>query len=422
MTNPTKWLILILLIFFSSFYLESSAQVRLTQLLKSLESQHPLAQQAGIIAELSDLQQTNLKTQWYPQAAINAQATIQSEVTALKLNIPGMSFGSLPKDQYKITLDATQTIYDGKVTKSQSQLIESNKEISTQKSVVEQYQLKQQVISNYMNVLLLDKKLKIFDLSLTELQETLNKMEALYKNHFVIQSAVTQVKSLIISTQQKQIESQYSRKQLIQSLSELCGTPIDEKEIFNSENPTLSSSSSRPELHLFEIQKQNLKDQWTLTLSKNRPKVSLFGQGGYGRPGLNMLASKFEFYAIGGLKLTYPLSHFYTLKNDEQSIHVQEKMIDNQKEIWQKNNTILQNQFTIEIEKINQLLLLDDTNIDYLEQILKVAKVQLKENTILLDDFTKKVNDLETARINKSIHEIQLLFNQYNLLFNSGNL
>lgn len=422
MINSTKWLASLLIFILCCLSTEILAQVQLTQLLKNLETMHPIAQQASLYTDLSEIQKENLKTQWYPQVALNAQATLQSEVTGLDINTPGMAVGSLPKDQYKITLDATQTIYDGKVTKSQNSLLESNRLLNIQKSVIDLYQLKQQVISNYMNVLLLDKKLKIFDLTIAELQETQRKMEALYKNHFVIQSAVTQVKSVILTTEQKRIEAQYSRKQLIQNLAELCNTKLDENELFAEENPTLLENANRPELQLFELQKKNLADQWSLTLSKNRPKVGLYAQGGYGRPGLNMLSSKFDFYAIGGVKFSYPLNHFYTLKKDEQGISIQGKMIENQKDIWQKNNNLMKNQYSIEIEKINQLMKLDDTNIKYLEEILQVAKVQLNENTILLDDFTKKVNDLETARLNKSIHEIQLLFNQYNLLFNSGNL
>ena len=66
---------------------------------------------------------------------------------------------------------------------------------------------------------------------------------------------------------------------------------------------------NRPELKLFSSQQNMVESQNGLTVSKILPKASLFFQGGYGKPTLNMLQNEFDWFYIAGAKLTWSLSN-----------------------------------------------------------------------------------------------------------------
>ena len=50
----------------------------------------------------------------------------------------------------------------------------------------------------------------------------------------------------------------------------------------------------RPELKSFSLQQNLIASQNKLIKARNLPKTSFFIQGGYGRPGLNLLENKFD--------------------------------------------------------------------------------------------------------------------------------
>jgi len=44
---------------------------------------------------------------------VNGQATYQSDVTSIPVKIPGMNIEAPSKDQYKLTAELSQILYDG---------------------------------------------------------------------------------------------------------------------------------------------------------------------------------------------------------------------------------------------------------------------------------------------------------------------
>jgi hypothetical protein len=93
---------------------------------------YPLSKQKELLNSKSNLKIANLKKNFLPEINLNSQATYQSEVTEISIsmpeitlptnpptpiNIPDPDTPELPKDQYKLTLDINQLIYDGGLTK-----------------------------------------------------------------------------------------------------------------------------------------------------------------------------------------------------------------------------------------------------------------------------------------------------------------
>jgi outer membrane protein TolC len=182
---------------------------------------------------------------------------------------------------------------------------------------------------------------------------------------------------------------------------------ILEKPVFSS--APMQENIERPELRLYTEQQKQVGMQERLITAKNLPKASLFAQGGYGRPGLNMLLNEFDFFYIGGIRLNWSLGGLYTKKKEKEQVAVNKKMVEVQKETFLLNtNTQLKQQKT-EIEKLEQLITSDNEIIALRKSVTDAAKAQLENGVITANDYLKEINAEDQARQVQITHQVQLL-------------
>ena len=188
--------------------------------------------------------------------------------------------------------------------------------------------------------------------------------------------------------------------------------------------PSLTNKINRPELLAFDYQKQIIDLQGKLLNDQLKPKISFFVQGGYGRPALNFLSNNFEWYYIGGLRLSWNFGSLYTLKNQQHLLDINKHSLDIQKETFLFNTKVSQQQQDANVEKYSQLIQKDDTIIDLRASVKKAAYAQLENGVLSAHDYINEVNAEDKARQNKILHEMQLLQAQYsyqNIVGNPNN-
>jgi outer membrane protein TolC len=172
---------------------------------------------------------------------------------------------------------------------------------------------------------------------------------------------------------------------------------------------------------MYDYQNKSLDVQSKMINAKNMPKVNLFVQGGYGRPALNMLNNNFETYYIGGVRMNWSLSGYYTSGKEKEIVNINRRAIELQKEtfLFNTNNTVKQQ--SAEIAKLQELLSTDDEIITLRTGIKNTSSVQLQNGVINTNDYLREVNAEDNARQTKILHEIQLLMAQYNQQTTTGN-
>jgi len=377
---------------------------------KSREN-YPLILQKGYIVKSKDYTVSNVWNGYFPQITISGQATYQSDVIALPISFPGITDYKLTKDQYKVIADVSQVIYDGGIISSQSDFQNSLAEADNQKLEIELLKVKERVNQIYFGILLLDAQITQTDLVKSDINESLSKLNAALENGTVIKSNVDVLRAELLKVNQKEIELNSSRNVFIQMLGLLINQTLDES--IKLEQPIINRLSSeagisRPELKLFSSQQNMIESQDGLTISKVLPKASLFFQGGYGKPGLNMLLNEFDWFYITGARLTWSLSNIYSYSNE--------------KEINELNKTnISVKQQLYEIDKLKKLITVDQEIIDIRTSVKESAKAQLENGVITSSDFIRELNAEDTAKQNLAIHTIQLLLAHYNYKITIGN-
>jgi len=377
----------------------------------------PLAQQKALTINAGKMAEKNQNLKWLPDINLNAHATYQSDVTSFPVKLPGINVEELSKDQYKGTLDIMQPIYDGGIINNQKKLQHISTDIESQKVEVDLYQLKSKVNAYFFTALLMDENIKLMQITQEDLNNNIKKVSAQAENGIATNSNVDVLKAEQLKATQKIIEFEATKKGAIEMLEILTGTAIDRNTSFVKPVNTEAAAETvnlRPELKLFDFQKQQFQQQGKLINAKANPKFSFFTNGGYGRPGLNMLKNEFQWYYIGGVKLTVPLTAQFTKQKEKNVIKIQEQIVDKQRENFLSNNKQMLVQQKNEVEKYKALVATDAEIVQLRTKIKDNASFKLANGIITSSDYVTELNAENQAMLSQKLHEIQWLQAQYN--------
>ena len=398
------------------------------------KANYPLVKQYGLIEQTAKYNISNANKGYLPQVTLSARATYQSDVTQIpsslgdvlsKLTGKPFSFPSLAKDQYQAVLEATQVIWDGGVICTQNKITKAGTEVEKQKLEVDLYTLKDRVNQLFFGILLLNEQLKQTEILKNDLQTNYNRLNAYVKNGVAQQSDLDAIKVEQLNVIQRESDLKATIKTYGILLSSLTGLEINNKTELKKPDVDVSvlkaDINHRPELSLFNAQNKLYENQKSLIQSGNLPKIGAFVQGGYGQPGLNMFTTGFSPFYIGGVRFSWNISGLYTQKDNLNKIDINKKSVEIQKETFLFNNNLLTKQQQNEIEKLQSTIVNDDEIIRLRESIKKATNAKLENGTASVNDLIRDLNAENQAKQLKSLHEIQLLMNVYQLKNNINN-
>lgn len=418
-----KRLLIVLLIMPAILYAQEQS-LSLQKGYELAQQNYPLIKQRELIKQTTDYTIENLGKGFLPQIYLSGQATYQSEVTEVNLrSVPGIIVQPLSKDQYKILADVNQLIYDGGVIKQQKNIQQLSDDLEQQKVEVELYRLKERINQLFLGVLYLDEQLKQVDLIKADLNNGIKRVEAQVNNGVAFKSNLNVLQAELLKADQRAIELKASRKGFIDVLSLFINQPLSADTKLGRpdiDGSVLGNDIQRPELKLYSTQEKLLGGQFRLADSRNRPRASLFFQGGYGRPSLNFFKNEFDFFYTTGLRLNWSLGGLYTQKREKKIIELNQKTVDIQKEVFLFNTNTQLKQQQSEVEKLQRLIATDTEIIDLRTKVKDAAKAQLENGVITANDYLREVNAEDLARQTLISHQIQLLQAQINYQTISG--
>jgi outer membrane protein TolC len=384
---------------------------------------YPLLKQRDLIAKTNEYTLGNLSKGYLPQLNLGGQATYQSDVTQIPIKLPGVKIPTISKDQYKIYGEINQPITDLLTIGRQKKYQEINSQIQTENLEAELYKVKDRINQLFFGILLLDRQNAQNELLKSDLQSGMDKLSAAYKNGIELKSNVEKLKAEWLKANQQSIELKSSRNAYIAMLGIFINKHLDETILLDKpKNIVTASGINRPEMKVFDFQKNSRSIQYNLLNIKNLPRLSLFLQGGFGKPSpVNLLTPDLSSYYIGGIRMNWPLSGYYTFKREKQLISIDMNMIDVQKETFVFNTGLVLSQQNLELEKLRELLKSDDEIVNLRTSIKNTSGVQLANGVITTNDYLKEINAEDQAKQNFLLHEIQLLMAQYNYQYTSGN-
>lgn len=385
---------------------------------------YPAIKQYDLITRGRDAELSNIARAWLPQVTVGAQATYQSDVVSWPeqmrsmLVSMNMEFKGLRKDQYRVGVDINQWIYDGGEIGSRKELARRSSDVDIRQTEVTLYAIRDRVNELYFGVLLLNDRLALNADLHRLLAASEEKLSSLVEHGAAAEGDYSLVKAERLSCEQQQAALESSREAMLAMLSLFCGSEVTG--VVKPDVPTVSNNLfNRPELNLFEAQRQLVDAREHALDAALRPKFSLFAQGYYGYPGYNMfedmVSHRWSLNGMVGVKMTWNIGALYTRNNDKARLELQRRTIDTNREVFRFNNDLEQVRLRRDIELYHNLMSSDDEIIALRASVRRAAESRLDHGIIDATDLIAELNNEHAARVQRSTHELEWLKRQYSL-------
>ena len=396
---------------------------------KAAEENYPLIRQYDLIEKTTHLTVANIQKGWLPQLTASAQATYQSDVTAwpddMKTMMAGMGIDmkGLKKDQYRVGIDVQQTVYDGGAISSQQLIAQEQGKVKEAETGVTLYQVRRRVNDMYFALLMLDEQMLLNKDLQTLLAGNERKLEAMVKGGTAAESDWLNVKAERLNAVQQANSLESQKRMLTRMLSTFCGIEVKEA---RKPSPVASQREGlRPEMQLFDAQLSLADAQERGLNAALMPRLGVFAQGYYGYPGLNMFEDmmhhQWSLNGIVGARLTWNIGALYTRKNDKAKIAWQRQLTESNREVFLFNNRLEQLQQQEEIGRYRKLMADDEEIIALRAAVRRAAESKLAHGIIDVNDLVREINQENAARVQQSMHEIEMLKEMYDHKFTTNN-
>jgi outer membrane protein TolC len=175
-----------------------------------------LAGEKDAYSNISKIKDNNLSKGWLPTLDAGASFVYNSDVVDMSgafSNIPIPGFADaikpLPHEQYKITVDINQVIYDGGAIKGARALEKADLSVNEKQTETDLYKLRGQVNSYYFNLLLLARQKELLNNYLELIKKRIFSMQSALNNGVMIKSDID-----VLTAEKIKLEQQLSENEI----------------------------------------------------------------------------------------------------------------------------------------------------------------------------------------------------------------
>lgn len=396
------------------------AQTTLDECVGWAYDNYPQIKEMSLIEMTKGIDLKNAAYAWLPHLNISGKATWQSEVVEMPMDIPGMDI-NIPHDQYGLTAEFTQQIWDGGASRSQKELTEAGAEVKKTQLETNLWSIRSRVQNVFLGIILIDKQLELNRLLRESLERSSEEVKSRMAAGVALPSDLDQVSVNILSCLQQRASLDADRKSYVKILGLLTGRDMTDVELavpqdaVNYVDDGARDFETRPEMAFYAAQLKQNEFQRRQLNTLISPKLNLSLQGGYGRPGMNMLSGDFSGYFVAGLKLQWNIGALYTRGLDKRKVNADAQKIDLTRKSFILNSSVEAEQKNNAILKARDVLEKDSEIIGLRQRIRASGENQYREGTIMMNDYLSMLDEEYKARANESMHEVQLMMAVYDM-------
>jgi outer membrane protein TolC len=387
----------------------------LKEMLDMAVQHHPATSQKDYVKELGQENEKLLHDQLYPGITLTEQSTFQNEVTAI--DIPG--FTSPKKDNYNVGVDVRLPLTQFGEYHAQQAIEQAKTTLGIDQLDAELQRTKELVTNLYGNILLQKENKDVLLIRRSDLEAQRKKIAVGVTNGTVLKSNQLVFESEILITDQKVEDADATLLGLAQQLSVLTGIQVSPGDTFRMPEDAVSNKTiTRPETKVFNDQRTLLDLQAGLLKKENQPKVFIFGQGFFGRPGYNFLDVSLRPYGMVGVGMTFNINNLLTQPRRLKLIDINKQIISRQEETFNGGLQSVLDPKKTEISKYESIISKDEQILSNRKEIIRAANSQLENGVITSTEYLTELNAENNAQLNLTLHKVQLALAvaQYNTL------
>lgn len=420
-----KRLLISLIALFPTAFLVS-AQISIEYCFARAEENYPLIKKYDLVSKTGLLNLSDIDKGWLPRISPYFQATVQNTVPGFPealtgiLDQMGHNLRGMGKLQYKAGVELTQTVWDGGRSASLRETERAVTEEQKGQLDVEMYAIREKVQELFFGILLMDAQISQTRLTTALLENNLSKIKSMVKNGTAMQCDADMIEAQLLTTRQQLAEAESRVTAYRRVLEVYIDESLEDKTLMRPKvEMPLSLESRRPELNLFDRQRELTAARSKAVDTSVRPNIGFFTQAYYGYPGMNYFESmsnrNLSFNILAGIRISWNLDSFYTKRNSLRKLSLTSEGIETNREVFLFNSSLQTKAQSEIIEGLKNVIKDDSRIVELRTDVRRAAESQLQNGVIDTTSLLTKITDENRARLTSQFHEIELLQQIYKL-------
>lgn len=395
-----------------SLHAQASDTLRLADLQREAVARDPRSAQAALLREQTALRLSNLRAERLPSLAVAGQAQHQSDVTSVRF--PG---AVLPfKDTYDASLGTRIRLFDParapRTEAERAQLAEAEARLEAAL-----FAQRQAVNEAFFSALLLDAQQAVLAEAITDLRSQLRLARERVSAGASLPSEAAMLEAELLRREQSLEEVSSGRGVALAVLGDLTGRTVapsvaldapDLAASVGTARGALDSLRARPEYAQFAAGRTVVSARERTASAQDDLRLSAFGRTGYGRPGLNMLAREFDTYWLAGVQLEWMPFDWGTVRREREAIAIQRQVIASEERAFVERIRRSVRTDLATVDRLERTLATDDAIVALRERVLQETRLRYVEGVITAAEFVDRETDLNTARLARATHRVEL--------------
>ena len=393
---------------------QSRDTVRLGALHQRALATDPREAQRALLIAQSRLRNANISADLRPALALESHAQYQSDVARIPVALPGAA--SPPHDTYDARLAATQRIFDPTIG-SRRALERAQLDASTARIDVTLHAVRQQVNETFFAALRAQEHTEELRNGVADLEAQLRVAESRVREGAALGSEAHAIRAELLRRRQLLLEWETHRRASLGVLADLTGASMDSATLLDAPDlarevadvrAAIATLRARPEFGQFARARDLLAAQARLRGAQDQPRVSAFGRAGYGRPGLNPLATEFDSYWLAGVQLQWSPWTWGAGARDREVLALQQRIVEADERAFgdQLARAVAQDLATV--DRLAATIGTDDEIIALRERIAAETRARYTEGAVTSAEYVDRQTDVLGARLTRAIHRTEL--------------
>lgn len=375
---------------------------------------YPAIRQYGLVERLRDYTVSNASKAWLPQVSIAGGAGAFTDIVAQ--NEMTQRMGVDMKNYVAggaVTL--RQTLYDGGQTAAGKAMARAEAETQLRQTDVTLHAVDERVEQIFFGILTLDEQLRQNRLLQDDLGVSANTVESMMRGGIANQSDRDAVSVEQLKAQQQAAALEASREAYCRMLGVLIGKSLDagvtlERPVDAAPVSRDAWGIARPEMGYYLSQSRLVDAEHRQLNARLRPTVSLVGMGALHTRVSDAVNNGM---LLGGVSLSWNIGALYTRKNDLRRLDVERLQIDTQRDVFLFNNRLENEESAGSMRSLREQIEKDAGIVALRERIRQTNEQKVKLGTESVNELLRSVNAVSSARLQQSLHELQLLQTVY---------
>ena len=382
----------------------------------------PRMRQLELQEQRTELALRNLAVERLPQFQATGDATHQSEVAAIEVDVPGVQVPEPPETRVEAALNGSLLLYDGGALGARREAERARLVAARAELAAALYPLRMEVARSYFGALLLQERLGLTEAVMEDLEARLRLVRAQVASGAALPGDTAALRAEWLAAAQQRDQLGADRRAALAVLTDLTGQRIGDADVLAL--PELEDAVARvrgagaevvpvgleahPQYEVFAARRDGLDRQAALVEAQTRPKASAFGKVAYGTPGLRQFVDDYHDYWLAGLRVEWTPWTWGANRREREQLRLQQEIVDTEEAAFTARMIRQVERPLRSMERLRGALETDARIIALREQVVRQARAQLDERAITVAAYVDALTDLEAARETRARHRVEL--------------